>query len=692
MRRLVRPILPPLCILCIAAPAVLSAQARDTVRVDSTRVAREYDLRGLTVNVARPALTTGGSSMVVVRLDSLGSMPTPSMEQVIRAMPLVVVRRNSRGEAQPTIRGSDERQIGVFMDGVPLTIGWDHRTDMSIIPLTAAQSVRLIRGLSSVLYGPNTMGGIIEVDVARVPGRVESVNPLTLGMSLDETGGTNLSVNVARLVERDDSQWLVRAGAGFEDRQGITIPGGARSDVRMRQRFLIDADNRRLNSDSRRVDGFFGARYRADGGAWASLVTSALDAERGVQPEAHQDEPRLWRYPNQSRLFTALSVGTGIRETGGGGTGDLEMSVGLDLGSTRIDQYDTESFSKVVGSEDSDDRTVTVRVEGDHTMGERGDIRAAATYADVAHDEVLTPGGANRFRQRLWSLGVESEWKLGSSGGTRLSVGTVLDGSDTPVSGDKPPLGGLTDYGLRLGMSSLVSDGLLLHGSVSRRARFPSLRELYSGALGRFEPNSDLRPETLVGAEGGFTLQRTGNIEFQVVGFHQRLSDGIVRTSVTGEDGMRRFRRLNQEQVRSTGIELVAIGALGVATVSSDLTLQRVKGMDADGGEVQLEYEPAITGKLRLETPLGAGFRVSGNFRFVGGQSCENPEVGGLQPLGASGSADFTLRKIFQLRSAGRLSRVDASASLRNASDATVYDQCGLPQPGRTLQFQFRLW
>jgi iron complex outermembrane receptor protein len=227
---------------------------------------------------------------------------------------------------------------------------------------------------------------------------------------------------------------------------------------------------------------------------------------------------------------------------------------------------------------------------------------------------------------------------------------------------------------------------------VSRRARFPSLRELYSGALGRFEPNPDLRPETLVGAEGGFTLQRTGDIEFQVVGFHQRLSDGIVRTSVTGEDGMRRFRRLNQEQVRSTGIELVAIGALGVATVSSDLTLQRVKGMDADGGEVQLEYEPAITGKLRLETPLGAGFRVSGNFRFVGGQSCENPEVGGLQPLGASGSADFTLRKIFQLRSAGRLSRVDASASLRNASDATVYDQCGLPQPGRTLQFQFRLW
>ena len=692
MRRLVRPILP---LLCLAAPATLTAQARDTVRVDSSRVARQYDLhalRGITISLARPALTTGGSSAVEVRLDSLGSTPAPSMEEVMRAMPLVVVRRNSRGEAQPAIRGSDERQIGVFLDGVPLTIGWDHRTDMSIIPLTAAQGVRLIRGLSSVLYGPNTLGGIIEVDIARVPGRLESVTPLTLGMSLDETGGTNVSVNASRLLERDFSQWLVRVGAGFEDRPGITIPGGAQNEANLRSKFLTGSDNLRLNSDSRRIDGFFAARYLADGGAWASLVTSALDVERGVQPEAHQDDPRLWRYPEQTRLFTAFSIGTGMRETGGGGRGDLEASIGVDLGSTRIDQYDSELFSRVVGREEADDRTISLRLEGDHTAGDRGDIRAAAPYADVFHDEILTPGGANSYRQRLWSLAAESEWRLGGSGRTRLSLGTVVDGADTPESGDKAPLGRLTQYGFRLGMSSLVSEGLLLHGGVSRRARFPSLRELYSGALGRFEPNPDLVPETLVGAEGGFTLQRTGDIEFQVVGFYQRLNNGIVRTSVTSADGMRRFRRINRDRVRSAGIELLAVGTLGVATLSSDVTLQNVKGMDFDGSEVELEYEPSVTGKLGLESALGAGFRASGNFRFVGGQSCENPELGGLQPLGASGSVDFSLRRIFRLGSSGGLSRLDASASLRNATDATVYDQCGLPQPGRTLQFQFRVW
>ena len=675
----------------LSAPAVLSAQAtQDSMRVDSTRVARQYDIKGLTISVPRPALTTGGSSAVEMRLDSLRSVPAPTMEDVVRAMPLLVIRQNSRGESQPSIRGSEERQIGIFLDGVPLTVGWDHRTDLSIIPLTAAQGIRLIRGLSSVLYGPNTLGGVIEVDVARVPGRIESVNPMDVGISVNESGGTNIAVGAAHLIDRDEAQWLFRAGAGFSDRPGYTVPNGASDDADIRPQFLRNADGLRLNSDTRRMDAYFAARVRGEDGGWASLATTAYDVERGVPPEAHQDEPRLWRYPEQTRLLTALSFGTGSRYTGSG-KGDVELSLGMDLGSTRIDQYDTWAFQSVVEREDSDDRNLTFRLEGEHTLGDQGDFRASATYADVNHDEVLTPGGSSEFRQRLWSLGAETEWKLGPTDGTRLSLGAVLDGADTPESGDKPPLARLNDFGARIGISSLVSRGLLVHGGASRRARFPSLRELYSGALGRFIPNPSLEAEIMLGAEGGFTVH-TGDLEVQVVGFHQRLADGIIRTTVTDDSGTRLFKRVNQDQIQSTGIEMLAIGTLGVATISTDLTLQHVRGVEPDGTRIELEYEPSVTGKFSLESPLGGGYRAASDFRFVSDQRCANPEVGGLQSFGASGSADFSLRKIFQLGGRGALSRVDASASVRNATNSTSYDQCGLPQPGRTLQVQFRVW
>ena len=390
-------------------------------------------------------------------------------------------------------------------------------------------------------------------------------------------------------------------------------------------------------------------------------------------------------------MIAAISGGTGLRDTGSG-SGDLEASVGIDLGSTLIQQFASEAFQTIDETEDSDDLVITTRLLGDHTLGDNADVRASATYADVSHDEVLTPGGANSFRQRLWSVGLETEWRFaGGDDRTTLTLGGALDGSDTPESGDKPPVGRTSDYGIRIGASSLVAEGILVHGGVSRRSRFPSLRELYSGALGRFEPNPDLQPETLLGSEVGFTATRALG-EVQVVGFHHRLTDGIVRTSVLGTDGVSRFQRVNRDKVRSTGVELLVVGSVGRTTATADLTLQDVKGFDAAGNEIELEYEPSVMGKVGLQVPLPADFRAGGDVRFVGEQRCENPEVGGLQPLGSSTTADVSLRRIFNIGRGSTLSRIDASASLRNVTDGVVFDQCGLPQPGRLFQIQFRIW
>jgi iron complex outermembrane receptor protein len=465
------------------------------------------------------------------------------------------------------------------------------------------------------------------------------------------------------------------------------VPDGLADRADVRTRFLAQ-DDLRLNSDAHRVDGFVTARYRSDNGGWASLSASGYDVERGVPPEAHQDEPRLWRYPEQRRVLAAVSGGSGIRETRWG-SGDVEMSLGVDLGSTLIEQFASEAFATVDETEDTDDRVVTIRVLGEHTIGAFGNLEASATLADISHDEVLTPGVAASYRQRLWSFGAETEWRADHF---TVSLGGVLDGADTPESGDKTPIGAISDYGLRLGVSGLVADGVLVHGGVSRRSRFPSLRELYSGALGRFLPNPDLRAETLVGSEAGVTASGRSR-EIQVVAFHHRLSDGIVRRSVTGPDGVSAFyQRVNQDAVRGTGLEVLASATFGITTLTGEWTWQSVKGLEADGTEVELEYEPSFVGKAGVDLRLPTGIHVGGEVRRVGAQLCENPEIGALQSLEASTSTDVSIRKLFRLGRGGVLRRVDATASVRNVTDAPVFDQCGLPQPGRLLGIQFRIW
>jgi len=333
-------------------PQAGKAQVRDSLGSDTlANFPAGFRLAGVRVVAGRRLTVTGGVGAVEMRLDSPGSMPIPTLEQALREMPLVRVRENSRGEAQPSLRGATDRHIAVLVDGVPLSLGWDHRTDLSIIPLTAAQTIHLLRGLSSVLYGPNVLAGVVSIDVARGIERLEPPPQATLSAALDEDGGLILGGAVARSLESAGGQWLLQGGGGFRDRPGVSIPGISGDPA------LLSTDgDLRLNSDVRHRDAFLSVRYQGDEGGWMAFTSSGFDVERGVPPEIQEADPRLWRYPDQTRVITAFSGGTGRKETGWG-MGDLEASLGIDFGSFRIQRFDAPTFANVIEEEEGEDRT-----------------------------------------------------------------------------------------------------------------------------------------------------------------------------------------------------------------------------------------------------------------------------------------------------------------------------------------------
>src|SRR5688500_2746338 len=154
--------IPAIALLAITLAMGVVAPAGAQPRRDSVRTVEPVVITG-----ARTAATIGGAGAVVVRPDSLPIplQPAPTLDQVLRQTPFVLVRQNARGEVEVSERGSDSRQGAVLLDGLPLTLGWDHRTDASLIPATAIQRMTLMRGLSSLLTGPNALGGVIALDV-----------------------------------------------------------------------------------------------------------------------------------------------------------------------------------------------------------------------------------------------------------------------------------------------------------------------------------------------------------------------------------------------------------------------------------------------------------------------------------------------------------------------------------------------
>ena len=664
---------------------------QDTTTVETVRI------RGVVVEVPRPATTTGGTSAVQITLDSIAIAAAPTAEELLRRMPMLQIRANSRGEAQPDLRGAEDRQIAILLDGIPITVGWDHRTDVSIIPITSVRQFTMLRGLSSMLHGPNVLGGALEFDVVRGSSFQAPPPPVTGALSIDQEGAVNIGATGAFSQRGDASELVLRAGAGFRDSPGLPLPGGARDHPRLRAEFLADDDGLRLNSDRRLIDGFMAARYRGGGGVWLSGLVSASDANRGVPPEAHVADPRLWRYPDQARLFMAVSGGT-ERRPNRYGQSQIEANFGLDRSTTEISEFESASYRRVVDGETGATTTLTGRLLLDHLINDAVDLRGALTVADVAHTETFQSGDALDYEQRLWSLGgeveVASDGLLGLGGGdTRWTLGGSLDGSDTPKSGDKEPLGTLWDWGVRAGLTRpAVGDRVLYHAGFSRRTRFPSLRELYSGALGRFRPNPDLRPESLVTAEAGATFASGDGLSLQVVGFHHRLTDAIVRVATVTAEGPR-FQRVNRDEVRSTGLEVLAAGAFGTFTYGGGVTWKDVRVLDPrnPATEERAEYQPALSGTANLAFVAPGTVTLTGFGTYRGEQHCRNVEVSGLDRIDSSATFDLEASRAFALGGPMAPRLASAIVGVANLTDSTVLDQCGLPQAGRTFRIQFTI-
>jgi iron complex outermembrane receptor protein len=666
----------------LAATSPAAAQTiPDSTRRDTSR------LESVVVRGASAPATVGGASAVVVALDSLRLAPSALFDEAIGRLPFIHVRQNSRGEAEISMRGSESRQVAVFVDGVPITLAWDHRADVSAVPLTGVDRLVLVRGVSSLMYGPNTLGGIVDVGLAGVGGPGLAASPLQIKSSVDEFGGYGLSVAGATPIQAAGGELLLRGGAGYRERDGfagardISDPGSVADASWFGDRSL------RTNSDLRHYDGFATLRYRRASGAFLGLTGTGFKAERGVTPELHNDSPRFWRYPTVSRQIAVLSAGTSPIMTPFGG-GAVRASVGYDRGEFDIDQYDSNAYTTITGSEYGEDRTFTARVLATHSVAARGEFRLGFTGATVTHDELIDDTDAATYKQRLWSVGTEADIGVGETGS--ISAGVAYDAAATPETGGRPPFEDLSQWGARVGGSvNVMDEALRLHISASRRARFPALRELYSSALNQFEPNPGLKPETLNAVEGGATMRLAG-IDLQGVLFHHRLEDAVVRVRLSSPT---RFRRVNRDEIRTTGVELLAGWAGAGMTLDADLTLQDIKVYDqtANDAERRAEHLPEAEAGLRASLPLVAGIRGLAFGRYTGRQYCVNPNVAGqVDSADDSIRGDVGIERVISLargtsRALFRTMRL--SAMVDNVSNSLIYSQCGLPEPGRTLRF-----
>ena len=606
---------------------------------------------------------------VVLGADGLIDRQPRSIADAVRGLPGVSVRPNSRGELVPRIRGAEERQTQVFLDGAPLSVPWDGRINLGLIPAGVIGRLDVKKGAVPIEYGANAVAGVIDLQSRR-----GGENGFTAVAQAGTFGLANLS-------------GVLTTGIGGAE---LTVAMAHQSVDAQRVADLAalpfsQADSRRRTNTKADTNSFFSSLAGEVGGVALNANILHFRSDLGIAPESDRDPavfaPRFWRYPDIN--YTRASVSAEVKPAD-----EVTIrAVGWRqwFGQT-IDAYRTVAYDSLRSREENDDDTLGGRLTLTHPAGPLT-LRwsASAQQADHIQTDTTFPFGIAgtdlKFRQNLFSFGGEADLKLAAM--TRVTVGLGYDKSTNPRTGDKPAQPDTAAMAISGAISHQFDDDWSLTVSGGRRTRFASARELFGEAQGRFLANPGLLPETAWLADAELRWRREG-VTVTINPFLIRTDNSIVQKIVSAGGAALRQR------VNVTGSTAYGADALMLMSLRSDLTVEltgTILHASADEGTTAFErlvQRPDHEVMLALDWSPDQLFDIRGELRRIGAAVDLAPDgtEARLPP-----ATEVNLRASMPMFRFGANTWLKLTAAVDNLFDAVVLPQLGLPMAGRTLRF-----
>lgn len=648
----------------------VTVRAGETTEVELVLSPREYSLNEIVVSDRRWEEGSTVSTVQQVDPAAIESQDAADVSELGRLVPATHVQTNSRGQTILYFRNAGDRQVGQFFDGALLNIPWDNRVDISLIPASVVEEVTVTKGVPSVRYGANMLGGAINFQSRTLdaPGRRTELNG-SLGTAAQRRA------SVTHLGRTD--RWSYTTVLQYTARGNQPLPQAA--NLQNNQ----PLSNRRVNTDRRLVSAFGRGSRRFENGGHLAVSAIHVDAEQGVAPEGNvpDSQTRYWRYPlwQKSTVIASgqLPVGTNTSLRGAAWGSRFAQD---------IDQYTSTEYSELRKTQRGRDLTGGVRLIGTQNLPV-GTLTLAFNGLTSRHEKTIDPSdqpanstAVSTFRQHIFSTGLEYEAQLHPR--LEVSAGVNLDGSSTPETGPFPSRDPFYAWGLTSGLRVDLGDGWSLRGAAGRKSRFPTMRELFGAALGKFVPNPRLSPVTAWIGEVG--LERRGpSYHVGVTPFLNRVYDTIDKRTFQDGPNEGKEQRINLKGARIYGIESTAQWSPTAALrLDGHLTWSHPRSFTETGMQ-KLDEKPAWLGTGTVTYEFPGGLSVMAQAQYVGDIFARN-EKNVFVRLPSSLILDTRLG--FDLTTVTRAVEGELFARVDNVTDDAKFIGLGLPGPGRSFR------
>lgn len=281
------------------APALLLAQ--DGSPIPDAHETNTLEEMIVTAGPTQRTLFEQAAPVTVLQGDDLKQKLATSLGDTLANEPGINATRFAPGASRPIIRGMDGDRIRVLQNGTNTidasATSVDH--SVSVEPMTI-ERIEVVRGPATLLYGPNTVGGVVNVIDNRVPTELPNAALPVTGGSDFRYGTVDGETSRSGLVEFAIGHIVVHLDGSRRETADVDIPGFARSE-QLRERDPLppgetEAKDTLPNSYTNTDNAAGGISYVWDKG-YIGLAYSGYDGNYGTvaEPDVHIElEQRRW--------------------------------------------------------------------------------------------------------------------------------------------------------------------------------------------------------------------------------------------------------------------------------------------------------------------------------------------------------------------------------------------------------------
>ena len=617
-----------LFLISLFSPPDLIAQEKEQQEKEKQKQITEE----IVVEAERPKDVPLSTTSIILK-DKIEALQPRSLADVLSYSSGTFVSAGAKNEYRLKIRGFEGQRIVLLYDGIPIYEPFFNSFDLKTITTEEIENIKVVKGASSVLYGPNAMGGIVNVITRR---------PVPPSFSLTTSYDSHKAFNLA---STGSLRWDKVFFSGFfsydkSDGYNWNQDGSHAS--------MDNSDYSRANFTGK---AYFYPNEKSEILFEAGYYTS----EYGIPAATDYYRPRFWRFKDWDRWQFNL-----------GGTfsffkrGNLKIRSYYVRHFNVLDAYTGPDYNEVQWESTYKNDSYGAFILGTLPNASQNELKFSLNFRD---DRVRTQDDVGEaweeFKHQTVSLGLENHFRLNPK--WRLIGGASLDHLRKFTGENKTSLNPIA--GLKFNPSEYID----LHISVSQKSRFPSMRSLYSAQGG----NPDLNHERGTSYEVGFLYEKDFLLSGAV--FYNKINDLIQ--SVRLLDGSR--SNLNIGQAYIAGFEMEFSKTFRWLDLSVNYTY--LDGVNKDENRpLDLVPESQLNFVMNVFIRKNAKFSVSGLYV----SSAEVKIFDDIVPI----PGYFVLNTVFSVN----LSAFMIFLKAENLLDNYYVTEPGYPMKARTLALGFR--